>query len=147
MMNTDQALEKGNQLLETWARATAMPEPGRLDVVVDAADLVSAVAALDEMGWGYLAALTGLDFSEKGAFELLYHFCAGAAVLTLRVGIPREDPSVPSICGVIPSASVFERELSEMFGVTVVGTPDDSRLFIPDDWPEGVYPMRKDVAA
>ena len=146
-MKTDQILEQANELLAPWARGTAAPESGRLDVVVDAADLVSAVAALAGADWGYLAALTGLDLGpEKGMFELLYHFCAGAAVLTLRVRIPRDAASVPSICGAIPSASVFERELSEMFGVTVAGTPDASRLFIPDDWPEGVYPMRKGAA-
>ena len=38
----------------------------------------------------------------------------------------------------------FERELSEMFGVTVVGIPNPERLYLPDDWPEGVYPLRKD---
>jgi Ni,Fe-hydrogenase III component G len=54
---------------------------------------------------------------------------------------------VPSICGVIPSAGFFERELGEMLGVTVDGIPDASRLFLPDDWPDGVYPLRKEFAA
>jgi Ni,Fe-hydrogenase III component G len=31
-----------------------------------------------------------------------------------------------------------------MLGLTVTGTPDPSRLFLPDDWPDGVYPLRKD---
>jgi NADH-quinone oxidoreductase subunit D len=31
-----------------------------------------------------------------------------------------------------------------MFGVDVVGTPNPDRLFLPDDWPDGVYPLRKD---
>ena len=33
----------------------------------------------------------------------------------------------------------------EMFGVVVDGTPNPSRLFLPDDWPDGVYPLRKDA--
>jgi Ni,Fe-hydrogenase III component G len=66
-------------------------------------------------------------------------------VLTLRVPTAREAASVPSVCGLIPSASVFERELVEMFGITVVGTPDNSRLFLADDWPDGIYPLRKDA--
>jgi Ni,Fe-hydrogenase III component G len=31
-----------------------------------------------------------------------------------------------------------------MFGITVAGAPDSSRLFLPDQWPEGSYPLRKD---
>ena len=53
-------------------------------------------------------------------------------------------PGVPSVCAIIPSASFFERELIEMFGITVDGTPNRDRLFLPDDWPQGVYPLRKD---
>jgi Ni,Fe-hydrogenase III component G len=75
---------------------------------------------------------------------VLYHFCQDAAVATLRVPLPREAPVVPSICGLIPSASLFERELMEMFGVVCEGTPDPRRLFLPDDWPDGTYPLRKD---
>jgi ech hydrogenase subunit E len=38
----------------------------------------------------------------------------------------------------------MEREVGEMFGVQVVGLPPHSRLFLADDWPEGVSPLRKD---
>jgi Ni,Fe-hydrogenase III component G len=31
----------------------------------------------------------------------------------------------------------------ELFGVEIVGTPDTDRLVLPDDWPHGVYPLRK----
>jgi Ni,Fe-hydrogenase III component G len=75
---------------------------------------------------------------------VLYHFCSGAAIVTLRTHIPREAACVSSICGLVPSAGFFERELSEMLGVTVVDAPAAGRLFLPDDWPEGVYPLRKD---
>jgi Ni,Fe-hydrogenase III component G len=31
----------------------------------------------------------------------------------------------------------------ELLGIEVVGTPDTSRLILPENWPAGVYPMRK----
>ena len=65
-------------------------------------------------------------------------------MLGLRVGLGRDRPVIPTICNIIPSASFFERELSEMFGITVEGTPNPARLFLPDEWPAGVYPLRKD---
>jgi Ni,Fe-hydrogenase III component G len=98
-------------------------------------------------GWGYLAGITGLDPGvEAGAMEVLYHFCEGAAVVTLRVRTPRENASVPTICEIIPSATFYERELREMLGVEVEGLADSEYLFLPDDWAKGVYPLRKDAA-
>ena len=144
-MSDDTLLQAASAILTSWARETRTPEPGRLDIILEAGDLPAAVAALCDARWGYLSAITGLDLgAAAGAIELLYHVCSGPAVLTLRVRVPRDAPAVPSICGVIASASFLEREIGEMFGVSVVGTPDPRRLYTSDDWPEGVYPMRKD---
>jgi len=143
-MNTEAALERATAIVAAWGPAADHPEPARVDVAVARDDLLAAVGALRTASWGYLSAITGLDLPSRGELEVLYHFCEGAAIVTLRVRLPKGDAAIPSICGVIPSASFFERELGEMFGVTVVGTPDAARLFLPDDWPEGVYPLRKD---
>jgi Ni,Fe-hydrogenase III component G len=145
-MNTDLALKTAGDLLAAWTIETAAPEANRLDVVVDAGYLLPAVRALDDARWGYLAGITGLDLGvEAGKMEVLYHFCAGAAVVTLRVRLPRDDALVLSICDVLPAASFYERELREMMGVEVVGLTNLDHLFLPDDWPDGVYPLRKDA--
>lgn len=144
-MITDRALQTASTILGPWAKDMQLPQLHRLDVVVAAEDLLETVAWLNRARWGTLTAITGLDLgAEAGEIEVLYHFCSGPSLLTLRVRTPRQAPAVPSICSLIPSASLFERELSEMLGVTVVGTPDPSRFLLPDDWPEGVYPLRKD---
>lgn len=145
-MNTVKALDTASTLLTLWAKDTERPDPNRLDVMLEITNLLPAVKALYETGWGYLATITGLDLGvEVGEIEVLYHFCAGAVVVTLRVRTPREAASVPSICDIIPSASFAERELSEMLGVTVLNTPNSSHLFLPDDWPDdSQYPLRKD---
>jgi Ni,Fe-hydrogenase III component G len=145
-MNTDTALKTAGDLLAAWTIETVTPEANRLDVVVDATNLLAAVKALDGARWGYLAGITGLDLGvEAGQLEVLYHFCAGAAVVTLRVHLPRDQAAVPSICDLLPAASFYERELREMMGVDVVGLTNLDHLFLPDDWPDGVYPLRKDA--
>jgi NADH:ubiquinone oxidoreductase subunit C len=144
MINSEQALATAVSLLAPWAKKTDTPAAGRVDVTLEAENLVTAVAALVDNQWGYLAAITGLDLGlEESALEVLYHFCEGAAVLTLRVRTPYSVASVPSVCGLIPSATFFERELHEMFGIEVVDTPNDDYLFLPETWPEGVFPLRK----
>ncbi len=142
---TDLTIEAARVRLAAWTEAALTPEADRLDVVVTAGNLLAAVAAL--AGWGYLSAITGLDQgSEAGSMEVLYHFCSGAVVVTLRVSIARAMPSIPSVCRLIPSAVVYERELREMFGITVIGIPNADPLFLSDDWARDIYPLRKDAA-
>lgn len=146
MSSAQERLAAARDVLVAWVNDFQEPEPERLDAVIASADLTAAVRALQTAHWGYLAAITGLDLGvEAGQLEVLYHFCSGAAVTTLRVPIPRQESSVPSICEIIPSASVFERELAEMLGVVVVNTPNTDRLFLADDWPSDIYPLRKDA--
>lgn len=148
--NAAQTLDQALAALSThtaWSSTAQTPEPNRLDLRLPAADLVPAVTALQQAHWGVLTAITGLDSGPASqSLELLYHFCSGASVLTLRVLLSRQQPVVASLCHLIPSASVLEREIMEMFGVTVQDTPDLTRLYLPDDWPANTYPMLKDAA-
>lgn len=122
------------------------PEAKRLDIVLPAEKLTAAARALLDLGF-YLSAITGMDLpptdQREGQIELLYHFCKGPAVVTLRVPVPYSLPNAPTLCNLIPSATLYERELIEMFGVHLEGTPSTAKLLLPDDWPDGVYPLRK----
>lgn len=141
-------LEIAAALLADWIKHVEEPEPNRLDVVIAAERLPVAVERLHKNRWGYLVAITGLDDgAAANQLTALYHFAHGATVLTLRVTLPRDNPVVPSICGIIPSASFYERELHEMLGVTITDTPTNAYLFLPDEWPVGVYPLRKEFGS
>ena len=152
-MTTETALQQAESVLQPIASELTRPTADRLDAMLAPRDLPRAVEALRQARFGYLSAITGLDVPPvpakgetpevPGQVEALYHFCEGAAVVTLRVKVPYGAASIPSICHVIPSATLFERELAEMFGVTVEGTPNTDHLLLPDEWPAGVYPLRK----
>jgi membrane-bound hydrogenase subunit beta len=121
----------------------ANPDRRRIFVKVAPADLVPAVTLLrDTYDCAYLATISGLDKGET--FEFLYHFASPVVNINVRTEIPRTDLRLASICAVIPGAVLYERELQEMFGIVVEGIPDPRRLNLPDDWPEGQYPLRKD---
>lgn len=149
----DELIKQALDMIRPWVKEERNPQPNRLDVVIGREDLLAVVEALKNARWGYLSAITGMDRpatstpesaeQQEGAIEVLYHFCERNNVLTLRVNVPYGDASLPSICNILPSATLFERELSEMFGVNIMGTPDPSRLLLPDNWPNGVYPLRK----
>lgn len=62
--------------------------------------------------------------------------------LTVRVDVSRENPRIPSLCGLWPAANWLERECFDMVGIVYEGHPDLRRILLPHDW-EG-YPLRKD---
>jgi ech hydrogenase subunit E len=146
-MNIENTLQQAETLLAAWSKERAHPESNRLDVVISPRDLRPAVRALHDEHWGYLSAITGLDLGPaSGEMEALYHFCCGAAITTLRIRSPRTDPCLPTIEDIIPPATFFERELHEMLGFRISGTKSNERLFISDDWPDDVYPLRMDFS-
>ena len=55
-----------------------------------------------------------------------------------------EDLKIESITDIIPGANWAEREFRDAIGVHPEGHPDPRRLLLADDWPEGVYPLRRD---
>lgn len=157
-MTPEEVLQAAQAILQPWTVSTNAPEENRLDVAIEAKDIKVATKALLENHLGYLAAITGLDVPEyttvegsnekhpipdKGQVEVIYHFCEGAAVTSLRVLLPYDKAEIDSICDILPSASLYERETMELLGVNFVGTPNTERLLLPDNWPDGVYPLRK----
>lgn len=88
---------------------------------------------------------SGVD--EFQGIEMLYHFTMDKAglVVTIRTMIrDKVHPSIATITPVTRSAWWIEREIHEMFGVDFVGNNDLRPLLLPDDWPKGTYPLRKD---
>jgi len=97
-----------------------------------------------ELGLRFVIASAVDDFT---AFEILYHFAhdRGGFVVSVRVILAdKAKPVVDTITTVTRSAWWIEREIHELFGIDFAGNEDLRPLLLGDDWPKGVYPMRKD---
>ena len=84
---------------------------------------------------------------EPAAFEILYHFSKDedGFVISVRVFInDRENPRIDSIFPLMSGAEWIEREIYELFGIQFTGHENMKPLLLPEDWPAGVYPLRKD---
>ncbi len=80
------------------------------------------------------------------AMEILYHFTVDEIdlVLTLRVSLDKNKLEIDSIAPLFEGANWIEREMHELLGIDFKGHPDLRRLLLPDEWPQGVYPLRRD---
>ena len=81
------------------------------------------------------------------AFTVVYHLLCLDPVLEVRlkVALPEEAPTVPTITGLWPSANWYEREVWDLFGIRFEGHPNLRRLLLPSTW-KG-HPLRKDHPA
>ncbi len=60
----------------------------------------------------------------------------------LRVQVPEDDASLPTLFDLYPGTEAMEREVFDMFGVSFTGHPDLTRILMPEDWIG--HPLRKD---
>jgi NADH:ubiquinone oxidoreductase subunit C len=83
---------------------------------------------------------------EFDRIEILYHFACdqSGVIISVRTALnDKDDPYIDTITNVTKAAWWIEREIHELFGVKFEGNEDLRPLLLPDDWPKGVYPMRK----
>ncbi|MCL5674688.1 MAG: NADH-quinone oxidoreductase subunit C [Candidatus Omnitrophica bacterium] len=121
---------------------SANPSKRRIFIKVLPENLPDTIQILKEKtGFTHLSTITGVDKGET--FEILYHFANKIAVLTVRTEVPAGKPEIKTITKIIPGAILYERELQDMFGIKVMEIPDPRPLILPDGWPEGNYPLRK----
>ena len=78
--------------------------------------------------------------------EILYHFIIEDInlLISLRVKLDSSKPEIDSLVPVCEGTNWIEREMNEMLGISFKGHPDMRKLLLSDDWPEGVYPLRRD---
>ena len=117
-------------------------------VKVTAAGLRPAVKRLIEIHYPHFVVTAAEDRGETVELPYLFRIYHGERhaeiLVVVTVVLTKPDLKVETITDLIPAVLISEREKQEMMGVEVVGIPDGRRMFLPDDFPERVYPWRKD---
>jgi NADH-quinone oxidoreductase subunit C len=136
---------------------------GEVTLVIRAVDLIEAMTALrdrPELRFEQLIDVCGVDYSSYGKaawdgapsefgagarFAAVYHLLSLANNWRLRVRAFADDDELPVIDSVIniwPSASWFEREAFDLYGIVFTGHPDLRRILT--DYGFIGHPFRKD---
>jgi len=142
--------ELDRQLLQIQDRLTGIDRKAnnRVFLLCEAGSAYEVCRFLfSDLGLRFVIA-TGIDAQD--CFEVLYHFSddESGCVVTVKAFIHnRESPELDSITPLIPGAEWIEREIHDLLGITFRNHPHLQRLILEDDWPEGVYPLRKEEQA
>jgi Ni,Fe-hydrogenase III component G len=144
METENEIAEKLRQSLKDAILDVNAPRKRRIFVRMKTDSLKDAIEYLvNDLEFKHLSTITGSDLGEE--IELIYHLAyKGSIELSLRINVPKKNPNVPTITNFIPGAVLYEREVHDVVGVTFEGHPDLSPLILPEGWPEGVYPLRKE---
>ena len=74
----------------------------------------------------------------------IFAFDKEKVFLVMQSSVPPDDAKIGSITPGAPAANWAEREARDMIGIEPVGHPDPRRLVLPDDFPQGVHPLRRE---
>ena len=121
---------------------------GEVTIVVDRDDLAASLTTLREdpdLTFDFLSCVSATDWPGLDPrFWVTYELRSLSANhrVRVKVGVPQDDPRLPSVTSAFPTANWQEREIFDFYGIAFDGHPDLTRILMPDDW-EG-FPLRKD---
>lgn len=150
-MTEDAAAALVRRVMDRIPSATAAPEElvrGQAVVVVPRDAAGNALALLRDdpaLRFDRLCDLTCVDYLGRSPrFEVVYqlHSLTTHERLRVKVPVPADDPTIPSVVPLWRSANWAEREAWDLFGIRFLGHPDLRRILMYPEF-EG-HPLRKD---
>jgi NADH-quinone oxidoreductase subunit C len=96
-------------------------------------------------GYDFLASLHGCDYlPEEPRLGVHYQLLSMERIdrLCVKTRVRVDDPNLPSVVDLFPTADFHEREVWDMFGVVFDGHPDHRRILMPEDYTG--HPQRRD---
>ncbi|MCP4589516.1 MAG: NADH-quinone oxidoreductase subunit C [bacterium] len=105
------------------------------------------------LNFNLLNCISSIDLLAENRLGCVYDMCAidgedltellpWRHAFAVRVVVDRDNPVIPSVAALWPTADWHEREAFDMMGIVFEGHPDLRRILCPEDWVG--YPLRKD---
>ena len=113
--------------------------------------LIPIATALYAYGFNYLQCQGGYDLGPGKELVSFYHLVKvsdnadSTEEVRLKVFLPRDNPTVPSVYWIWKAADWQERETYDMYGIIYEGHPNLKRILMPEDWVG--WPLRKDYVS
>jgi Ni,Fe-hydrogenase III large subunit/Ni,Fe-hydrogenase III component G len=147
-LNADRIASTIREFANSHVRLEPSSGPGRIDVRIPTAELLrfadhlhARLAARPELIVAEDTRSSGEGFSLRYIFELP----ASDAFVVATIVLDRDQRAFPSLATRWFAASLFEREIHDLFGLTASHHPDLRRLPLHQFWPSRYHPLLKDA--
>ncbi len=120
-------------------QATLAVDPPRIN------DVLRRLRYEDDEPYDFLASVHGCDYlPDEPRLGVHYQLLSMERRdrLNVKLRVSADEPHVPTVVDLWPTANFQEREVYDMFGVVFDGHPDMRRILMPEDY-EG-HPQRRD---
>lgn len=107
-------------------------------------DIIQHLYNHPNMKFQYLTTLCGIHYPDLHQIAIMYqlHNLFNNLRLRLKVYLPADNPSIPTLTTVFEAANWMERETYDFYGVIFEGHPNLKRILNVDDMI--IFPMRKE---
>ncbi|MBE7414883.1 MAG: NADH-quinone oxidoreductase subunit C [Deltaproteobacteria bacterium] len=103
----------------------------------DAGKILKAAGFRLAAEWASDETLFGRGFGVYAAY------IEGRDHIVIKSLLPPDDPAFPTLTRHFPAAYRMERQIASLMGLKPDGHPDPRPWIRHEDWPEGVFPLRK----
>ena len=108
-------------------------------------DVLAYLKDVADETFPHLMSVHGCDYlPEEPRLGVHYELLSTERVerLNVKTRLGTDDPSLPTVTDLFPTANYQEREVYDMFGVRFEGHPDPRRILMPEDYVG--HPQRRD---
>lgn len=148
-LSNEQILAQLAEKMPGAALSSEIARDGILNIHTTREQIIELLLLLrddEQLGFNFLTTLCAIHYPDNAGQELgvVYHLHNWQQNVRIRLKIffPKDDPHVPTVTGLWPTANWMERQEYDFFGVVFTGHPDLRRILNVDDME--VFPMRKE---
>jgi NADH-quinone oxidoreductase subunit C len=107
-------------------------------------DIIRTLYEHPDMQFQYLTTLCAIHYPELEQIAIMYqlHNLFTNSRIRLKIYLPVDSPTVPTLTGVFSGANWMERETYDFYGVIFEGHPNLKRILNVDEMI--IFPMRKE---
>jgi len=144
-------VNKLKELLSGLVARIVICDVNRLCLETSSDKIIEVAKKLREFGFDHVKSVNVIDLIHEKKFIVEYVVSSFSVselmpvLLHIHISIPRDNPRIPSLIEIWPSADYMEREMHEFFGIWFEGNPWMGRNFLIDPDTPIKYPLRKDV--
>ncbi len=107
-------------------------------------EVIQFIYSNSETQYQYLTTLCGIHYPDQNQIAVMYqlHNLPSNHRIRLKIFLPIENPTTPTLTTIFAAANWLERETYDFYGVIFSGHPNLKRILNVDDML--IFPMRKE---